>query len=223
MTNVLDLFEQPPLELLLAHMQDVQSCAECLPKFISAINDGDWQLAESICKTVVDYEHKADAKKSGFRKLLRKELMLQISKRELLKIVHEQDKIANATRDVCGLLLWRKTQFPESVRTALNNYALAIINTCQHAQTCLTTLATIVDSVFTKDCILKLDENLLLLEKSESITDDLQCDMRKLLLKEEANYSPVQMISFYDVVANIGAIADMAESYGHFLFVCVSD
>ena len=222
-TCVMDLFEKPPLELLEDHMRDVLACVEFLPDFFAAIAAGDWAAAEATYLQVVKYEHAADEKKAKFRKLLRKDLILQLSKRELLKIMHEQDKMANATRDICGLMLWRRTQFPKVAEAALTQYTQAIIETCQHAAHCLATLAALVAAVFAKDGIQKLDDNLLLLEKSESITDDLQCNIRNLLLSEEKNYSAIQMICFYDIVSNIGNIADLAESYGHFLFVCVSD
>lgn len=222
-TCVLDLFEQPPLELLNAHMQDVLQCVNALPKFLTSIAHDNWQQAEDIYQEVVKAEQAADEKKAGFRKLLRKDLILQISKRELLKIVHEQDKLANATRDICGLLLWRRTSFPANTKEVLPKYAESIVNTCEHASNCLATLAALVESVFPKDGIQKLDESLLLLEKSESISDDLQCDIRSKLLLEENNYSAVQMICFYEIISELGNIADMAQTYGHFLFVCVSD
>lgn len=225
MTNicVLDLLEQPPIELLLKHMKDVQDCVKQLRPFVQAIGKDDWAKAEQIFQNVVESEHQADTKKAGFRKLLRKDLILQISKSELLKVVIEQDKIANLTRDVCGLLLWRKQAFPENVRSDLELYVDAIIDTCNYAMASLEIMAATVDAVFSKDSRQLLDEQLGLLEQAESVTDDLQCKIRSSLLECEKQFTAVQMICYYDIINQMGTIADQAESYGHLLFVCVSD
>lgn len=225
MTNtcVLDLLENPPLELLKSHMSDVLKCVTFLPVLFEAVADENWQLAETIYQDVVSSEHSADEKKASFRKLLRKDLILQVPKADMLRIVHEQDKIANIARDIAGLVLWRRTSFPDTLRLTLPQYAKSIVTTCDYANFCLESFADLVESLFSRDGIKKLDENLLLLEQSESVCDGLECELRSQLILQESNYSAVQMICFYDIIHAIGSLADMAKSYGHFLFVCVSD
>lgn len=219
----LELIEQPPLKLLLRHMKDAQLCVSLLLPFIEAVNADNWQLAEELFKDVVRYENDADKKKRDLRQLLRKDLILQLSKSELLRILMEQDKIANFTRDVCGILLWRKTRFPEDMQAVVIEYVNAILETCALAKSCLEVLVTTVDAVFNKDGKDLLDQNLMQLETAESVTDEMQYKLRSLLLAKENNYTAVQMICFYDIVRGMGLIADQAESYGHLLFVSVSD
>lgn len=222
-TCVIDLFEQPPIRLLLKHMEDVEQCVKLLPVFIQDAVNGDWQSAQNTFNKVVDIEHRADQKKFALRDLLRKDLILQVQKRDLLNLVIEQDKMANTTRDVCGLLLWRRDQFPHSLDGILSEYSKSVFNTCSYAKACLEVLVTSIDSVFTKESIAQLDEKLKKLEMAESETDTLQYDIRQKLLLEEQNFKGVQMVCFYDVISKIGSIADRAESYGQLLFVCVSD
>lgn len=220
---VLDLLEQPPIELLLAHMEDVRKCVSLMPELIDKINDGDWGKAKIVYQSVVDLEQSADKKKQALRKLLRKDLILQIPKREILKIILEQDKLANFARDVCGLMLWRNESWPKIINQQMYDFATAIVDTCTCADSCLKVFSSLFGTVFSKDNKDLLDLKITDLENAESMTDALQCNIRGLLLSEETKYPPVHIVCLYDIINIMGNIADHAQAYGHFLFVCVSD
>ena len=92
-----------------------------------------WDKALTIRDEIERLEHEADDLKKAIRLGLPKSLFMPVPRQDLLELLLVQDKIANRTKDVSGLVIGRKLQIPASVAEEFlefvdRNIDLVIIN-----------------------------------------------------------------------------------------------
>ena len=113
------VFGRSPIKPLQGHMQSVVECAEHMLPFFEAVIKNDWKQAETHFNQIVEAENRADAEKKNIRLHLPKSLFMPIPRQDLLNLLSEQDKIANTTKDISGLILGRKMSIPSAIADAL--------------------------------------------------------------------------------------------------------
>ena len=106
------IFGHSPVRPLQQHMAKVMECIRELPPFIEAAQAGDWNRAEAQHNRIADCEHEADALKKQIRLQLPSTLFMPVARADLLELLTMQDKIANKTKDISGLMLGRRMATP---------------------------------------------------------------------------------------------------------------
>ena len=128
-----NLFGQSPIRPIQTHMARVHECAEQLLPFLQASMDDDWAQAKQIRSSISKLEGKADKLKKDLRLNLPKNLLMPVHRSDMLDLIGRQDKIANCTKDITGIMLGRKMVIPEAMTEIMLEYAETAIATSAQA------------------------------------------------------------------------------------------
>ena len=180
----------------------------------SAAIAGDWETAAAVREDIAAIEQEADDLKKAIRLDLPKSLFMPVPREDILELLLVQDKIANRTRDVSGLVLGRKMAIPAVVADQFLEFTERNIDAAKQARKSVREL----DELFTAgfrgaevDLVTGLIEEL---DQIETDTDDKQAELRAAVFEIEDQLNPVDAVFLYKVIELIGEIADMAERVG---------
>ena len=215
------LFVKSPMGPLQDHMSKVHATTKALMPFLKAAQKGDWEKAKTLQKEIVKLEHDADKQKRSVRRHLPKSLFMPVSRSDLLELVSVQDRIANAAKDVAGLMLGRKMAFPEKVGQDLLDYAEASVAACKQAQLAVRGIDSLLEVGFSSREIAAVEDKIGEINNLEHRTDKLQVKLRARLFKLEADLPPVEAMFLYQIIGWLGDIADHAEKVGSRLQILI--
>ena len=223
MANVLaNIFGSSPVMPLEKHIDIAYRCARELRPFFVAAVAGDWQAASKARDTIEALEHEADDLKKEIRLHLPKSLFMPVPREDLLSLLLVQDKIANRSKDVSGLVLGRKMQIPQAIAEQFLDFVDRNIDAAKQARKGVREL----DELFTAgfrgaevDLVSGMIEEL---DRIETDTDEKQASLRAALFDIETTLNPIDAVFTYQVIELIGQIADMSERVGRRLELLLS-
>jgi hypothetical protein len=223
MANVLaNIFGSSPVGPLEKHIEIAYECARELRPFFAAAIKGDWDEARAVRDSIEKLEHKADAVKMKIRLNLPNSLFMPVPRQDLLELLLVQDKIANRTKDVSGLMLGRRMQIPAEIADQFLDFVERNVDAAKQARKSVREL----DELFTagfRGAEAKMVASLIEeLDRIETDTDDKQAALRAALFKIEKTLDPIDAVFMYKVIELIGEIADMAERVGRRLELLLS-
>ncbi|MEJ2128702.1 MAG: TIGR00153 family protein [Woeseiaceae bacterium] len=215
MANVLaNIFGSSPVRPLEKHIGIAYLCAKQLNSFFAAAISGDWDTASEVRDEIGRLEHEADDLKKEIRLNLPKSLFMPVPREDLLELLLVQDKIANRTRDVSGIVMGRKMVIPEAIAEQFQEFVGRNVDAAKQARKSVREL----DELFTAgfrgaevELVAGLIEEL---DQIETDTDDKQAALRWAVFAIEDDLKPVDAIFLYKVIELTGEIADMAERVG---------
>lgn len=223
MANVfVNIFGESPVMPLEKHVDIAYRCARNLRDFFSAAVSGDWDEASRVREEIAALEHEADDLKKEIRLHLPKSLFMPVPREDLLELLLVQDKIANRTKDVSGLVLGRRMRIPAQIAEQFLEFVDRNIDAAKQARKSVREL----DELFTagfRGAEVELVSSLIEeLDQIETDTDNRQAELRADLYKIEDSLKPVDAVFMYKVIELIGEIADMAERVGRRLELLLS-
>jgi uncharacterized protein len=213
--SISNLFGKSPIKPLQEHMSLVVECASKLEPFFEAVLADEWQNASDIFDQIADDENRADDLKKQFRLNMPKSLFMPMSRGDLLGILAQQDNIANATKDVCGLVLGREMAIPSVLQSDFIAYVKSAIQTCEKARKAIEELDELLETGFTGQEVKFVQKLIRDLDAQEQKVDKRERNLRHRLFKIEAEIPPVHVMFLYNIIDNIGGIADTAEQVGN--------
>ena len=223
MANVLaNIFGSSPVRPLEKHIEIAFRCAKQLHGFFAAAIKGNWDKAAAVRSEIERLEHEADDLKKKIRLRLPKSLFMPVPREDLLELLLVQDKIANRTRDVSGIVLGRKMQIPASLSEQFLEFVDRNVDAAKQARKSVRELDELFTSGFRGaevDLVTALIEEL---DSIETDTDDKQAALRGALFAIEDTLNPVDAVFMYQVIELTGEIADMAERVGRRLELLLS-
>ena len=147
---------------------------------------------------------------------------MPVPREDLLELLLVQDKMANRTKDVSGIVLGRKLQIPKAIADDFLTFVGRNVDAAKQARKSVRELDELFTSGF-RGAEASLVEALVEeLDRIETETDDLQAELRGSLFKIEDTLDPVSIIFLYQVIELTGEIADMAERVGRRLELLLS-
>jgi len=223
MANVLaNIFGASPVMPLEKHIEIAHRCAKKLGPFFAAAISGDWETAAAVRAEIEALEQEADELKKEIRLNLPKSLFMPVPREDLLELLLVQDKIANRTRDVSGIVLGRRMRIPEAIAAQFIDFVDRNIDAAKQARKSVREL----DELFTagfKGAEVDLVEGMIEeLDTIETDTDSMQAQLRAALYEIEDTLKPVDAVFMYQVIELTGEIADMAERVGRRLELLLS-
>ena len=210
-----NLFGKSPIRPLQEHMRLVVACASQLEPFFEAVLADDWKGASDIFDKIADDENRADELKKQFRLNMPKSLFMPMSRGDLLGILAQQDNIANATKDICGIVLGREMDIPSVLQSDFIAYVKSAIETCEKALKAIDELDELLETGFTGQEVKFVKKLIRDLDTQEQKVDKRERKLRHRLFKIEAEIPPVHVMFLYNVIDNIGGVADTAEQVGN--------
>jgi predicted phosphate transport protein (TIGR00153 family) len=216
------LFGKSPVFPLQQHMDACDECAKLLLPFFKAVIEEDWETVGQYRDQISKLEDDADQLKHKIRMGLPKSLFMPVPRGDVLELLLVQDKIANRTKDISGLVIGRRMQIPEEVGDKFLRYVERTIDAVIQARKTVRELDELFETGF-RGAEVKLVESMILeLGLIETDTDRLQLEIRNRLFEIESRYSPIDMIFLYQVIGLIGEVGDMAERTGRRLELMLS-
>ena len=223
MANVLaNIFGSSPVQPLEKHMDLAYRCAKKLRPFFDAVIAKDHKRMAEVRGQIEVLENEADAMKKQIRMHMPKSLFMPVPREDLLELLLVQDKIANRTKDVSGIIMGRKMEIPEQIAERFIEFVESNIDAAKQARKSVREL----DELFTagfKGAEVELVTDLIEeLDAIETHTDEQQTKIRSALFEIEKTLDPIDAIFLYEVIQLTGEIADMAERVGRRLELLLS-
>ncbi|MFT4613408.1 MAG: putative phosphate transport protein (TIGR00153 family) [Bacteroidia bacterium] len=209
-----NLFGRSPIGPIQEHMQVANQAAQHLPDLFRAAAADDWDRAVEVHKDITEAEKAADRLKRHVRTHLPKSLFLPVPRSDLLTLVGIQDKVANAAKDVAGLIIGRHIRFPEKMQEPMVEFAQACADTSTQAYKSVQELDELLEVGFTGREVKRVEAMLKELGKMEHRTDRMAVSLRAKLFKVETKLPPVEVMFYYQIISLLGDVADNAESVG---------
>ena len=215
MANFLaNIFGESPVQPLEKHVEIAYECARQLTPFFEAAIAGDWEVVRTIHEKVVSLEHEADDLKKEIRKHLPKSLFMPVPREDLLELLLVQDRIANRTKDITGLVLGRQMKIPDEIATDFLEFVQRNVDAAKKARKSVRELDELFASGFRGAEAALVEALVDDLDRIETETDELQADLRAAVFRIEKNLEPVDAIFLYRVIQLTGEVADMSERVG---------
>ncbi|THB66444.1 MAG: TIGR00153 family protein [Gammaproteobacteria bacterium] len=209
------IFGNSPVHPLQQHMYKVYQCAKLLIPFFEAVAKEDLQEMSALQEQISKMESEADDLKRDLQMQLPKGLFMPVDRRDLLSILKTQDKIANRSKDISGLILGRKMKLPSPLGEKFVEYVTQSIEASKQALKTVNQLDELVETGFSGNEIKFVQERIVILEELESENDRKQVELRATLFEMESQLPPVDVMFMYRVIDWIGTLADLAQRVGH--------
>jgi predicted phosphate transport protein (TIGR00153 family) len=208
------LFGSSPFKPLQEHMASVQECTAQLLPYFDAVLTKDWDEAARQQKKISELEEHADSLKRSLRLRLPNTLFMPVARRDLLEILTMQDKVANKAKDIAGLILGRKMEFPESLHPQIREFVARSIDASAQAQTAINELDELVEAGFRGNEVKLVESMIHKLDEIEHDTDTMQVLIRAGLATVEKELPPVDVMFQYKIIDWIGDLGDRAQQVG---------
>jgi predicted phosphate transport protein (TIGR00153 family) len=213
-----NIFGTSPVQPLERHMNIVYQCAKKLGPFVNAVVKRDLKRMAKARAEIESLENEADDLKKEIRLNMPKSLFMPVPREDLLELLLVQDKIANRTRDVSGIILGREMKIPKPIAKKYVKFVSCNIEAVKQARKSVREL----DELFTAgfkgaevNLIVELIEEL---DRLETLTDEQQTELFAI----EKDLDPINAMFLYQVIELTGEIADMAERVGRRLELLLS-
>ena len=208
------IFAHSPIGPLQKHMHDVLACVRELHPFIEAVLVGDTDARTVHHQHIIGLENHADKLKRKLRRHLPTSLFMPIDRRDMLEILSMQEKLANAVRDVAGILAGRNMQIPEAMAQPYLELVDTCIEACEKAQEAICELDELIVTGFDNSERKRISDMLSELDGIEETTDAQLAALSQTLMSMENDYPPVHVMFLYRVLDRTATIADRAQSVG---------
>ncbi len=223
MANVLaNIFGSSPVQPLEKHMDLAYRCAKKLRPFFDAVIAKDYKRMAEVRGQIEALEHEADNMKKQIRLQMPKSLFMPVPREDLLELLLVQDKIANRTKDVSGIIMGRKMEIPEQIAEKFIEFVESNIDASKQARKSVRELDELFTAGFKGAEVELVSELIEELDAIETHTDAQQTKIRSALFEIEKTLDPIDAIFLYEVIQLTGEIADMAERVGRRLELLLS-
>ena len=213
--SISNIFGVSPIKPLQNHMAEVINCVSKLEDFLNATFDDDWDKAATVFDSISADERSADELKKEFRMHMPKSLFMPVSRGDLLSIITQQDNIANLTKDICGIILGRQMSIPKALHGDFIGFVGSSTVTCEKAHGAINELDELLETGFAGSEVKFVQKLIRVLAAQEQKVDKKELKLRKKLFNLEADLPPVNVIFMYNIIDQIGGLADTAEQIGN--------
>ncbi len=216
------LFGRSPIRPIIEHMAKAQNCVAILGDFLEASFSKDWQKAEVLQQAIRAAENEADTLKGNIRAHLPKSLLLPVARTDLLELLSIQDRLANRTKDIAGLMLGRKMEIPDSLIEPTRAYYQRSLSASAQALKAINELDELLEAGFRGKEVDLVESLIGELNVLENKSDRSQIALRASLFALEDSLPAVHVMFLYKIIELIGEIADDSQKVGSRLLVLMA-
>lgn len=216
------MFGPSPIKPIEKHMQKAYQCAKELQPFFQAVMQDNWDEVLSIRDKINQLEKEADVIKRELRLNLPTGLFLPVARTDILELLSAQDRIANKTQDIAGLIVGRKMKIPGSISPLFFPFLDHCLDAARQACKATNELDELLESGFRGSEVKIVDAMIVTLDKIEHESDDQLYEIRQKIFELEKTLPPLDIIFLYKLVQWIGDIADHSQTVGARLQILIA-
>ncbi len=209
-----DMLSRSPVKPLQDHIQTACEAVALLPHLFEAANLNDWDKVTRLHEEIKKLENDADELKLKIRSNLPKSLFMPVPRQDLLELLLVQDKVANLSKSISGLVVRRRMQTPEAISEAFLNFVGRSVDAALKAKETVNELDELYESGFRGAEVKVVEKLIAKLDKIETETDVMQAELQKSLYAMEHELKPVDVMFLYKLIDMVADVADMAERIG---------
>ena len=208
------LFGRSPIRPMQQHIKIVEQCVARIVPLFEALSRGEQDRILELKDEIFDLEQQADDIKNEIRSRLPRGLFMAIDRRDLLEILSAQDSIADTAQDIAGLLVMRKMEIPPPLEPSLMPYLERSHDAVKKCSEIIHELDELLELGFrgrAKDRVLEMIEEL---SQIEDEGDEIGMERAQRLFEAEDELKPLTVIFWYQLIQEIGDMADYSEKVG---------
>lgn len=208
------IFGTSPIKPLQEHVTKAVECAEQLVPLFEAVARNDFDDVAAVQAEISRLEDEADDMKKELRMRLPRTLFMPVDRRDVLEMLRLQDRIANRSKDIAGLVLGRRMTLPGSLVTPFMEFVQRSIDAVRQAKKTVDELDELVETGFRGSEVAVVEALLEDLDRIEKDTDNMQIRLRRSLRDMEDTLPAVDVMFLYRVLELVGKLADNAQQVG---------
>jgi len=208
------LFGKSPFGPLIQHAKKANECIDLLMPLSEAWLKEDWGKVEQLQKRVSEAEHQADDIKIKVRHNLPKGHFYPVPRGGLLRVLQNQDDMADSVEDFAILLTLRKTKLPESLWPDFQSFIEKVVATCKKALSATEDLDGLLESSFAGPEAEKVLAGVDEVGKMEWEVDLHTHSLVKKLLLLEGKISTLDIIFCMNIIQTLSRLCNHAENSG---------
>ena len=208
------LFKKSPFGPVINHAKKVYECIELIDPMIKAWLREDWDKIERLADEISQKENEADQLKIKIRNSLPKSLFYPVPRGDLLRILNNQDDIADAAEDLGVVFTLRKTKLPNTLTNDFQNFVDQVIDTCRMLLSANEELDTLMEVSFTgptSENVLKIADEI---GQMEWESDKKSRELVKKVINMEDQLDPLTIVFLMKIIEVLGNLANYAENCG---------
>lgn len=208
------LFGQSPFGPLMEHAKKVEECIDLLLPTTEAWLKEDWAELERMLNAISEAERRADEIKIKIRRILPKGYLYAVPRGGILRILQNQDSMADSAEDYAVMLTLRKTILPESLRDEFRDFLEKVVRTCKQALSSVEQLDVLVETSFSGPAAEKVLAAVEEVGEMEWEVDLLARSLGKKLLSLEDKVPTLDIIFCRNIMQILSHLCNHAENSG---------
>ncbi len=222
MGNLFNMFGPSPIRPIEQHMYQVYQCAKLLLPFFDAVLTENWDEAARIHEQISELEKEADLIKRDLRLHLPTGLFLPVGRTDVLELLSVQDRIANKSQDISGLMMSRRMHIPEALSGLFIPFLTCSLDAAKQACKAINELDQLLESGFRGSEVTIVEEMIVTLDEIEHDSDAKLAEIRHRIFEIEETLPALDVMFLYKLVQWIGDLADHAQTVGGRLQILIA-
>jgi len=215
MRNILPIFGRSPFHPFQGHMEACQKTLALLRPLFTAFLEGDEAKTTELRKQIMKLEHEADIAKNDIRDHLPRTYFMPVDRRDLLSLLHEQDKLADLCEDIAIVLTLRKPlPFPAALKERLLALVDRVVATCETGRKIIDELDELLESSFGGVEAERVTALIDKVSQQEHEVDKAIYTLAQEMFKQEESIGPTPLVLWQKILELLGGLANASESIG---------
>ncbi len=203
-------------------MRMVFSCICLLPPLLEALYRKDKAQLSEYAAEIIRLESEADEIKNIFRLKMPNTLLLPVDREDLLRLMSDQDNLADITEEIAKIVLYRDMTVPDAIKEHIDELLEGTMEISASAKDMIEELDELLQVGFRGREQKKVEEMIAGVRRKEHNIDSIMHRTRRALFENEQQLDPVSTVFWYQLIDLLGTISDQAENVADRLLLFIS-
>ncbi len=203
-------------------MQTVFSCICFLPPLFDALYRRENSQIGEFADRIISLESAADEIKHEFRMNMPSTLMLPVGREDLLRLISDQDRLADLAEEIAKILLYRDMDVPQSLKELIDELLEGTMEISAAAKDLVVKLDDLLQVGFRGREQKKVVAMIAGVRRKEHNIDAIIHRTRRTLFENEKELDPISVLFWYQLIDNLGSISDQAENVADRILLSLS-
>lgn len=211
MRSITKVFGRSPFIPLQMHMEKVAECVDKIPEIINAYQHQDKGKVKSLAKKISRLEHAADLIKHDIRNNLPRGIFMPVDRANLLRILKNQDSIANRAENLAVLLTFKQASTFDGFEAGFNDLVSKSLEAFVLTHNIIGQLDELLETGFGGVQAQTVQELVDKVAHKEYETDVIQRELLRDMLAHEHIISYGDFFLWTSIIRQVARLADRCE------------